>query len=70
MGTVYDAKRSPVTEIRRIEGPPVTSKEDAIKLGLELAKQWVMSREPAKDKMLHACDMQSGVFPVTRLALF
>ena len=41
MGTVYSANKSPVTEIRRIEGSLFSSKEDAIKAGLKLAKQWV-----------------------------
>lgn len=31
----------PVTEIRRVEGSLCATKEDAIKVGLELAKQWV-----------------------------
>jgi hypothetical protein len=41
LGTVYSASRSPVTEIKRIEGAFFTNREDAIKAGLDLAKQWV-----------------------------
>ena len=41
LGTVYSANKSPVTEIRRIEGALFTNREDAIKAGLELARQWV-----------------------------
>ena len=41
MGTVYSANKSPVTEIRRIEGSLLANREDAIQHGLELAKQWV-----------------------------
>ena len=41
VGTVYSANKSPVTEIRRIEGSLFSSKEDAIKAGLKLAKKWV-----------------------------
>ena len=41
MGTVYSANKIPVTEIRRIQGALLTNREDAIKAGLELAKQWV-----------------------------
>ena len=41
LGTVYSASKSPVTEIRRIPGPLSTGKEEAIKVGLDLAKGWV-----------------------------
>ena len=70
-GTVFSVKiRSPVTEIKRIEGSVFVSNDEAIQHGLELAKQWVDEQGIGKDKMFHACDMQSGVFPVTRRALF
>jgi hypothetical protein len=41
LGTVYSSNRSPVTEIKRIEGALFRSREDAMKAGLEVAKKWV-----------------------------
>lgn len=41
LGTVYSANKSPVTEIKRVEGALFTNTEDAIKAGLELARRWI-----------------------------
>ena len=41
LGTVYSANKSPVTELKRIQGVLYANREDAIKAGLELAKPWV-----------------------------
>ena len=42
LGAVYSAKtRSPLVQIKRIEGQSFGTKEAAIQHGLELAKQWV-----------------------------
>lgn len=42
LGYVYSARtRSPLAELKRIEGPPFNTKEEALQHGIILAKRWV-----------------------------